>query len=278
MTSPRRPAPVSRSAGPSIWRERLASAGQFVLPFLVIGGGWELLVRAGILNAANLPTPSTIFIKLGELCGGQGVLWKHLSRSMFRLSIGFALAAGLGLLVGSLLATRRVLREMFSPLLSLVISVPTIAWVPVFLIVFGLGDRTVIMAVFLGGFFAITYNTIRGIEMVDESRIRAARIMGVSGSRLFFSVLLPGSLVSVITGLRLGIGYSWRALVGGEMLSAMITWGIGKMIFQARFWNDVAVMFVGLMVIGCTGFALDRLLLKWLERVTVQKWGMLTER
>jgi ABC-type nitrate/sulfonate/bicarbonate transport system permease component len=142
----------------------------------------------------------------------------------------------------------------------------------------GLGDRTVITAIFLGGFFAITYNTMRGIEMVDEDQMNAARLMGVSGLRLFSSVLLPASLVSIITGLRLGIGYSWRALVGGEMLSALVEWGIGKMVYQARFWNDVAAMFVGLIVIGLSGFLLDRIFLKWLEKETVEKWGMLVER
>jgi NitT/TauT family transport system permease protein len=160
----------------------------------------------------------------------------------------------------------------------LLISVPTIAWVPVLLITMGLGDRTVISAVFLGGFFAIAYNTMRGIEMVSESQINAARITGVRRLRLFASVLLPGSLVSVITGLRLGIGYSWRALVGGEMLSALVEWGIGKMVYQARFWNDVAAMFVGLVVIALSGLLLDRMLLKWLEKETVERWGMLAER
>jgi len=253
------------------------SVAEFVLPFLIIAGLWELLVRAGAVTSPSFPAPSTILVKLWTLATGRGVLWKHLSESLYRLAVGYALSAGAGLLLGTLLAMQRTLREMFAPILSLLISVPTIAWVPVFLIILGLGDRTVIMAVFLGGFFAITYNTIRGIEMVDENHVRAARIMGASGPRLFAAVLLPGSLVSILTGLRLGIGYAWRALVGGEMLSAMISWGIGKMIYQARFWNDVVAMFVGLMIIGVSGLALDRGLLRWLERATIEKWGMLTE-
>ena len=260
------------------WQTRILSAGQFIFPFLIIGGLWEGLVQTHVISTPTFPAPSAIVARFWSLATGEGVLWKHLAQSLYRLSVGYALAMGFGLVFGTILAMQRTLREMFSPILSLLISVPTIAWVPVFLIIMGLGDRTVITVVFLGGFFAITYNTIRGIEMVDVNRIRAARIMGARGPKLFVSVLLPGSLVSVITGLRLGIGYSWRALVGGEMLSAMITWGIGKMIYQARFWNDISVMFVGLMVIGVSGFILDRSLLKWLERVTVEKWGMLAER
>ncbi len=260
------------------WKDRLIHAGQFVLPFVVIATVWELVVRVGWISATALPPPSAILGRVWELCTGEGLLWHHLGQSMVRLSIGYALAMGAGLAFGTILAMNRVLREMFSPVLSLLISVPTIAWVPVFLITLGLGDRTVIAAVFLGGFFAIAYNTIRGIEMVDVNRIRAAQTMGARGIRLFSAVLLPGSSVSVLTGLRLGIGYSWRALVGGEMLSAMVRWGIGKMIYQARFWNDVTVMFVGLMVIGLTGFLLDRLLIRWLERATIERWGMVTER
>lgn len=260
------------------WRGRTLTLGQFVLPFLLVGGLWELLVRTHVIGLASVPAPSEILVRTWQMMTGDGILWKHLGRSMYRLGLGYALATGAGLLLGTTLAMSRILREMLSPVLSLLISVPTIAWVPVFLITMGLGDRTVITAVFLGGFFAITYNTIRGIEMVDRNRIRAARTMGASGPSLFFSVLLPGSAVSILTGLRLGIGYSWRALVGGEMLSAMISWGIGKMIYQARFWNDVTAMFVGLMVIGVTGLLLDRLLIKQIERATVERWGMLAER
>jgi NitT/TauT family transport system permease protein len=269
----------SRTAGaPSRWRKRIVELLLFVLPFLVIGGLWELLVRTGVVAMPGVPAPSQILLKFRDLAFGEGLLWKHLGRSLYRLGVGYALAMGSGVLVGTTLAMNRTLREMFSPVLSLLISVPTIAWVPVFLIILGLGDRTVITVVFLGGFFAITYNTIRGIEMVDVNRIRAARTMGARHLSLFTTILLPGSLVSILTGMRLGIGYSWRALVGGEMLSAMLTWGVGKMIYQARFWNDVTVMFVGLMIIGVTGFVFDRLLIRGLERLTVERWGMLAER
>ena len=251
---------------------------EFVIPFLVLGLLWELTVRFGIVGAEILPPPSIILRKLWSLSWEDGVLFRHLSRSLYRLAAGYLLAMGMGIAVGTLLAVQETVRDMFSPILSLLISVPTIAWVPVLLITMGLGDRTVITAIFLGGFFAIAYNTMRGIEMVSKDQVNAARLMGVNGVKLFFSVLLPGSLVSVIAGLRLGIGYSWRALVGGEMLSALVEWGVGKMTYQARFWNDLAVMFVGLIVIGLSGFLLDRILLKWLEKATVEKWGMLARR
>lgn len=247
-------------------------------PFVIVAILWEVSVRFSLIGLESLPAPSAILRRLWQLAWETGALWRHLVRSLYRLTVGYLLAASLGIAVGALLAMRPTMRQMFSPILSLLISVPTIAWVPVLLITMGLGDKTVISAIFLGGFFAIAHNTMRGIEMVGDNQINAARIMGVKGVRLFGSVLLPGSMVSVITGLRLGIGYSWRALVGGEMLSALVQWGIGKMVYQARFWNDVAAMFVGLMVIGLSGLLLDRLLLKSLEKGTVERWGMLVER
>lgn len=256
---------------------RLSSLAEFLFPFIVVGGLWELAVRLQLTGANMLPPPSAILGKMWVLTC-RGVLVHHLASSLYRLAIGYSLAVGLGIVVGMVLASQRLLREMFVPVLSMLISVPTIAWVPVLLITMGLGDRTVITTIFLGGFFAITYNTMRGIEMVSRDRLNAAQIMGVGGWRLFVRVLLPASLVSIITGLRLGIGYSWRALVGGEMLSALVEWGIGKMIYQARFWNDMTAMLMGLVIIGFSGVLLDRVMLKWLERETVEKWGMLTER
>jgi NitT/TauT family transport system permease protein len=194
------------------------------------------------------------------------------------LALGYILAVIAGMTIGTALALQKALRDMFSPILSLLISVPTIAWVPVLLIITGLGDKTVITAIFLGGVFEVTYSTMIGIRAVDEKQIHAAQIMGVKGLRLFYGVILPSSLVSTMPVLRLSMGYCWRALVGAEMLSAMIEWGIGKMVFEARFWNDVKVMFVGLMVIGVFAVLLDRMLLKRLEQQTIEKWGMVTER
>lgn len=263
---------VSAAAG------RLNRALGFLLPFVVIGGIWEIIVRTGLVQLASLPAPSTILLKFIDLAFIQGVLWRHIFASLLRLAIGYVLAVVAGMLVGAVLSLNRLMGNLFKPALSLLISVPTIAWIPVLLIVMGLGDRTVITTVFLGSFFAVTYNTMRGIEMVPRNIVLAARLMGLRGFRLFIKVYLPGSLVSVITGLRLGIGYSWRALVGGEMLSAMIQWGIGKMVYDARFWNDVNLMFAGIIVIGLSGLLLDRALLRWLETATVERWGMLARR
>ena len=216
-----------------------------------------------------------IFEELYNLTFVKKALQQHLVHSLQRLFVGYILAVIIGVIIGTILGLQKIVREMFSPILSLLISVPTIAWIPVLLITMGLGDKTVITAIFLGGVFEITYSTIAGIRSVNGQQVNAARIMGVKGLSLFVKVLLPASLVYIMPSLRLSIGYCWRALVGGEMLSAMIAWGIGKMIYEARFWNDIKVMFVGLLIIGLLGVILDRVLLKRLEQGTIEKWGMM---
>ena len=135
-----------------------------------------------------------------------------------------------------------------------------------------------IIAIFLGGFFEITCAMITAMRTVQIRIVSAARIMGVKGWKLFLEVHLPASLLSLLPTLRVSVGYCWRALVGAEMLCAMIEWGLGKMIYEARFWNDVSVMFAGLIVIGVLGVIIDRLLLQRLETKTVVKWGMVKNR
>ena len=259
-------------------KDRMFEFGQFLFPFFVLGILWEISVRIGLVNPQTLPSPSKIFHELYTLTWLKYVLQCHLFHSLYRLCVGYLLAVVAGITIGTVLGLQKTIRDMFSPVLSLLISIPTIAWIPVLLITMGLGNKTVITAIFLGGVFEVTYSTITGIRSVSTQQINAARIMGVKGTGLFFKVLLPGSLVSIMPALRLSIGYCWRALVGGEMLSAMIEWGIGKMIYEARFWNNIRVMFVGLMVIGIFGILLDRILLKRLEQITIEKWGMLAAR
>lgn len=256
---------------------RLTAFIQFVTPPLVVIALWEAAVRFDLVSSDTIPAPTEIGDRLLTLAR-DGVLLEHVAASAWRLVVGYLLSVVIGIAVGAVLASSRPLRNAFSPILTLLLTVPTIAWVPVLLIVLGLGDATIITAVFLGGFFAIAFNTMRGVEMVDKSQVRAARTLGVSGLGLFPRVYLPASMVATITGLRLGIGYAWRALVGGEMLSALAEWGVGKLIYQARFFNDLTAMFVGLLIIGLGSLFVDRVVLKRLEVATIEKWGMVEVR
>ena len=248
---------------------------QFLFPFIVVIVIWEIIVDIGLIS--QLSSPYNLFIRFFQITFEKNILASHLQSSIYRLLIGYALAALFGVGLGTLMGIKKSISDMFSPVLSLLIAIPTIAWVPVLLITLGLGDETVITAIFLGGFFAIAYSTMHGIKTVNKNLINAARTMGSNKKSLFLHVLLPGSLVSLLPGLRLAIGYSWRALVGAEMLAALVKWGIGKMIYSARFFNDIELMFVGLIIIGIAGLILDHLVMGTIEKITIEKWGMIHE-
>jgi len=120
------------------------------------------------------------------------------------------------------------------------------------------------------------YSTITGVKTVPKSYVHAARIMGCNPVQMVYRILVPGAMTSLIPALRLSIGYCWRALVGAEMFAAMIEKGLGKMIYEARYWNDIPAMFVGLITIGAVALLIDSTVLNWIQINTVEKWGMVT--
>ena len=258
-----------------IIQTQLTKLLHFLFPFIVVVLLWEFVVDIGLIN--QLPSPYQLLLRFMDITIEKNILPQHLQQSLYRLLMGYLLAVILGIGLGTLMGIKKQISEMFSPILSLLIAIPTIAWVPILLITLGLGGETVITAIFLGGFFAIAYSTMHGIKTVDKNLINASKTMGSNKTSLFFHVLLPGSLVSILPGLRLAIGYSWRALVGAEMLAALVKWGIGKMIYSARFFNDVELMFVGLIIIGIAGLILDHLVMGTIEKWTIEKWGMIQE-
>lgn len=257
-------------------KKRMLGLFWLILPFSSVILIWELLVDIGMVNSAFLPPPSKILTTFCRLMYPNPILLHHLYKSFYRLIIGYSLAMLAGIGLGLLLGTNRFAYYGLYPIISLLIPIPTIAWVPLFLITLGIGDRTIIITVFLGGFFPVVYNTMNGVRSVEKRVLWASQIMGVGPVANFFRVLLPGSLVSIITGSRLAIGYSWRALVGAEMLAAT-SWGLGYMIYAARSFYDVQAMFVGLVIIAIGGYLMDRVFMGWLEKKTIERWGMVME-
>ncbi len=249
----------------------------FLFPLLVVIGVWELIVDLGVVSSSLLPAPHMIIQTFHSLLTPQPLLLIHLYKSIYRLAVGYALGASLGIGLGILMGSNRFLYRAFSPIISCLISVPTIAWVPLLLITLGTGDATIIIAIFLGCFFPVVYNTLSGIRGVEKQLIWASQVMGANRMTILLRVLLPGSLASIITGLRLAVGYSWRALVGAEMLAAT-AWGAGYMIYAARAFYDVRAMFAGLVIIAVGGLLMDRLIMDPVERRTVERWGVVVKR
>ena len=187
-----------------------------------------------------------------------GILPHHAFDTLVRLVAGFALAAIAGVTVGIAMGRSRRAEDILLPLVSIGAPIPGIAYAPLFLLWFGLGNFSAVLLVGFVSAFPIIFNTWTGVKAVKEIWVRSAQAMGADQRRLFAKVILPGALPYILTGLRLGLAQAWRILVGVEMLAA-VPWGLGWLIFGAREFLNTDVMLAGIVVIAVIGLALEKL-------------------
>jgi NitT/TauT family transport system permease protein len=243
-------------------------------PFLVVGGAWEIVAHLGIFPPRLFPPLEAVGSALLRLTIA-GILPHHVLDTLARLLAGFTLAALAGVAIGIAMGRSRRAEDIFLPLVSIGAPIPGIAYAPLFLLWFGLGNFSTILLVGFVSAFPIIFNTWTGVKAVKEIWVRSAQAMGADQRRLFVKVILPGALPYILTGLRLGLAQAWRILVGVEMLAA-VPWGLGWLIFGAREFLNTDVMLAGIAVIAVIGLALEKLVFQRLERFTVVRWGMMT--
>ena len=243
-------------------------------PFVVVGCVWEFVARLQIFPPRLFPSLEVVASAFTRLTV-SGVLPHHALDTLLRLLAGFTLAAVVGILVGIVIGRSRLAEDLLLPLISMGAPIPGIAYAPLFLLWFGLGNVSTVLLVGFVSTFPIVFNTWTGVKAVKEVWVRSALAMGADDRRMFHKVILPGALPYILTGLRLGLAQAWRILVGVEMLAAL-PWGLGWMIFGAREFLNTDVMLAGVVVIGAIGLALEKLVFQRLENYTVVRWGMIT--
>lgn len=255
-------------------RARWRVAARTAFPFVVVGGLWEIVVRMGVFPHRLFPPLEEVVSTLVRLIVA-GILPHHAIETVARLLAGFVLAAVVGVVVGIAMGRSRRAEDIFLPLVSIGAPIPGLAYAPLFMLWFGLGDFSTVLLVAFVSAFPIIVNSWTGVKAVKEVWIRSAQAMGADDQRLFRLVILPGALPYVLTGLRLGLAQAWRILVAVEMLAA-VPWGLGWLIFGAREFMNTDVMLAGIAVIGAIGLILENLVFKRLEEYTVVRWGMMT--
>ena len=222
-----------------------------------------------------IPPPPVVAVELWDLAFGtiyddafSGMLLPDLIATITRVYGAFLLAAAVALPLGMLIGRLRLVRELLEPTLQLLRPIPVTAWLPLSMILFGLGARSAFFLVALGAFYPILVNTIFAVRSVEPRLFEAAQMLGVSPARLFPKVVLPASLPGMFTGLRLGLGFAWVVIVVGEMTGVQT--GLGAMIMDARQLSRTEIVIAGMAVIGLAGFlsdlavqALGRRLLAW---------------
>jgi NitT/TauT family transport system permease protein len=246
-----------------------------VVALALLAGGYEMLARSGAFPAALLPTLPAVSAALWNGLA-DGTLPAHAASTLYRVLSGMGLAVALGVPLGILMGRSAAVEGFVLPLASALMPIPSLAWVPVFILWFGLGNATAIGIVLYAALFPALLNAWAGVRAVNPLWLRAGGAMGADATALFWKVIVPGASPFIIAGLRQAFVRAWIAVVGAEMLAAS-DWGLGWVIFDAKEFLKADVMLASLAVIGLIGLACERLVFGTLERATVKRWGMVRE-
>lgn len=259
-----------------VWWHRLTRSSAFrtVGPFVPVVLVWWMVARSGLVNNAFFAGPSQVVSESVELVR-KGILPSYLGDSVNRLVYGVGFGLLIGIPLGFAVAMSRWARRLTWPLLIFFQAIADIAWLPIVIVWFGFSLTSVTFVIVYTIVFPLMLGIVAGVEQVPGELVRAARSMGASRLRVFVEVIVPGSLPSVASGVRTGLGYGWRALIAAEIIVG--TSGIGFMMFDARRVGDVAEVFLGMIVLGVLWYALDTLVLAPFERATVERWGLVRQ-
>jgi NitT/TauT family transport system permease protein len=270
------PTAVDTTARPETttdWAAKLKAVGlALIVPALLLAL-WQ--VATTMRWTRLIPTPyETAVYMVDFIFGGiyddafSGTAHLHLLASLQRVFGGFALAVCAALPLGLLIGRKPLARQILDPFFQLMRPIPVTAWLPLSMILFGLGAKSAFVLVFLGAFYPVLLNTIFGVKNVDSKLFEAASMLGCTGNAQFFRVVLPAALPSIFTGLRLGLGLAWFVIVVGEMTG--VPQGLGAVIMDGRTLSRTELVICGMIIIGLVGFisdaivvAIGRRLLRW---------------
>lgn len=248
-----------------IFMAKLKSATRLLIPIISLLLLWQILSSLGILNSQFLPSPLNVGRELVDSLINQNLLVDILA-SLKRVVVGFLIAAVLGIGVGLFAGFNRTAANFVTPLVELFRPIPPIAWIPLAILWFGLGDKPAYFLVFLGAFFPIFTNVFFGVTAVEETYKRAAYSLGATKRYFITDILIPASLPHIFTGMRIGLGVGWIVVITAELVGAQS--GLGYMIQFNRLLLETPKVIVGMVVIGILGFLLNRLMAQ-LERKLV---------
>jgi len=223
---------------------------------------WEIAARAGLLSSRVLPAPSAVALA-GWSSLRDGTLLHHVAISTLRAFYGLLIGGSLGFVLGLLTGTLPVAERLLDSSMQMLRTIPHLAIIPLVILWFGIGEEAKIFLVAIGVLFPIYLNTFHGIRTVDTTLVEMAQVYGLSGRALYWRVLLPGALPSILVGLRYALGIMWLTLIVAETISASS--GLGYMTMNAREFLQTDVVLLGILAYALLGKVAD-LATRWLER------------
>jgi taurine transport system permease protein len=242
-----------------------------IVPFVPVVALWTLVAELEVFPRAFFPGPIEVVRAFASLVY-KGILPDYLEDSVVRLAVGAAAGMALGIPLGLLVGLSRRAHTALWPVLLFFQAIGDIAWLPILLIWFGFGLATMTFVIVYTVLFPVVLNTVLGVRSVPTDLHRAALSLGASRARILWEVVLPGALPNIMTGLRNGLGYGWRALIAAEMIVG--TSGIGFLMFDARRAGSSVEIVLGMIVLGLLWYAVDSWVLAPIERATGERWGL----
>lgn len=267
----------SRRTGTGEWIRLLQSLKKFaafLFPFAVLVAVWQAFSASGHLPSYFLPSPAEV-VAAGYELYSTGQLLRDIRDSIVRLTVGVVTGVSTGVAFGVAMGLNRRVAEVFAPVCSFLNSLSGIAWIPLALVWFGIGPKSVTFILWNSIFFLVLFNTTLGVKAVPRVFEDAALTMGASRWQVIRDVMLPGALPNIVTGIRMGMGFGWRALIAAEMIGA--TSGLGFLIYNAGTIHRTDVILAGIAIIGVIWLATHHFLLLPFERWTIERWGLVSK-
>ncbi len=245
-----------------------------LVPFVVGILIWQALSSLNVWPRVLFPSPYEVAQAfIADVA--SGVLLVNLWVSLKSLILGFLVGSAIAIPLGYLMGLNRASRDFFAPLVNLLQAIPGLAWIPFAILWFGLGQGAVTFIIVMSVFFPVLHNLLTGIRMVQPVLIEAVQTLGAGRAAVISHVIFPATLPNLMTGVRLGIAFGFRSLVGGEMIAS--TDGLGYAIFNAQQYFQSARIVVGMLAIGITWLVMDRLILRPIEQRTTMRWGLIRD-
>jgi taurine transport system permease protein len=243
-----------------------------LVPFIVlVAVWWGIKVFAGVPDQL-LVAPPAVWASFVYLVT-HGILAEYASASLRMIGEASVISFVIGVPLGFAVGTNRYAARALEGTLRFLQGISGIAWLPLAILWFGFTNTTTLTIVIYTLIVPIVFNTMTGVRAIPENYVLALRSLGAGRLRIVRDVYLPGALPSIVVGMRLGMGYGWRALIASEMLVRQ--GGLGDLIFSARTFSQIDRIMVGMVMIGTLYIIVDRLLVQPVETMTVARWGVL---
>jgi len=223
------------------------------VPFVLLAG-WELAVDYGLVPQSLIAGPIAVAGRFAEMVG-DGTLLRHISISLGRLVLGFSIGTGLGILIGVLVAFRPTAARFLEPTILSLIPIPPIAWIPLLIIVLGIGENAKIALISIGSFCTLFLQAAYGIRTGDRMLVEMARVLNKGDRAILWRILFPGALPGILASMRVALALSWTLLIASEVIASSS--GLGWLIWNARNFSRPNDMFVGMATVGMLGKCSD---------------------